>query len=352
MKNSQTLEETSDNKSTLQLIQERLAQKQQQTNDMTQDDCDQFLAYCVAQDEWDVVLDVMDLMQQQGLQQVRSTYTTCLQACQEAANAASALEILTAMQQAGFVPTADDYAVVVATLLRTTTTTPPSKQQRGGFQERLNDALTIVSEHDDLPAETYNQVVASLTTARRWKDSTRLLRFLEDRSTPTLDTYTAVIQCCLGAGNQSEQAVHVLQASLRRNLVPPVATWEAVVQALSSKLQWRRALQVVQLMDDHQVPPTLALYNALLVACSKAREVVTAKHLLVQMRCKHGISPTVRSYNAVLAACASSRRWKDALALLDQLHLQPGLQPDIYTYTNVIRACAKGTLVWFWGLCV
>jgi pentatricopeptide repeat protein len=265
------------------------------------------------------------------------------------------LEIIAAMKQAGFLPSTDDYALVVATLCPTEKVKwhqETSRRNSSSNFEHWKDALVILQEHDDLPTVAYNQVLLYLERIRKWKESTRLLRFMEVRSSdpsrkttvathPNLSTYSSVLECCLGA-NQPEQAVQVLQASLGRGLVPAVSFFEHVIQALCLKLQWRRALQIVQLMDDHNVTKTLQLYNALLTSCARSKEVVQAKHLLVQMRQKHGITPNIRSYNAVLSACASSSRWKEALAVLDQCHLEPGVQPDIYTYTNVIRACAKG----------
>jgi pentatricopeptide repeat protein len=100
-------------------------------------------------------------------------------------------------------------------------------------------------------------------------------------------------------------------------------------------------VQLLDVMDELHIPKTLLIYNTLLTACSKAREVVQAKNLLVQMR-KNGIPPNIMSYNSVMSACASTSRWKDALAVLDQCHRAPGVAPDVYTYTIAMRACAKG----------
>jgi len=114
-----------------------------------------------------------------------------------------------------------------------------------------------------------------------------------------------------------------------------------VISALARGRAWRRALQLLDVMDDLEIPKTVVTYNTVISACARAGEVGTAKNLLAKMR-KQGVPPNVISFNSVMAACASTSRWKDALSLLDQCHREPGVQPDIITYTNAMRACAKG----------
>lgn len=86
---------------------------------------------------------------------------------------------------------------------------------------------------------------------------------------------------------------------------------------------------------------TVATYNAVLSACSRAGEVGTAKSLLSKMK-RRGIKPNIISYNCIMSACAGTPRWKDAFLLLDQCHREPGVQPDIITFTNAMRACSRG----------
>jgi pentatricopeptide repeat protein len=301
---------------------------------LTQEYCDSIVAWCVAQDEWDSVLDVLDIMKSQGLYQVRSTYTACLRACLQVPNAASAKEILTAMEQAGIPPVAADIAVTVAAMCR------QEKTEKGWWKKALQLVL-VPPTQEQLPVQSYDAVLSCMSDDRQWQEAARLLRRMEQGlATPALSTYRLVIECCVRS-QQAEQAVQVLQSCVKRGLVPTVYSFEMVISALAKRLQWRQALPLLDVMDDLKIPKTLVIYNTLLSACSKAREVVQAKNLLVQMR-KSGIQPNVMSYNSVMSACASTSRWKDALAVLDQCHRAPGVAPDVYTYTIAMRACAKG----------
>lgn len=117
---------------------------------------------------------------------------------------------------------------------------------------------------------------------------------------------------------------------------PSTYACELVIAALSKKLQWRRALQLLDLMEELEIPRTVVTYNAVISACARAREVGMAKSLLAKMQ-KAGIRPNEVSFNSVIGACASTARWKDALALLDQCYREPGVTPNIYIYTNAMR---------------
>jgi pentatricopeptide repeat protein len=307
---------------------------------LTQEYCDSVVAWCVAQDEWDSVLDVLDIMKSQGLYQVRSTYTACLRACLDVPNAASAKEILTAMEQAGIPPGAQDIALTVAAMCR------QEKTEKGWWKKALQLVLVPPTQgsnnaQEQLPVQSYDAVLSCMSDDRQWKEASRLLRRMEEGlALPALSTYRLVIECCVRS-QEAEQALQVLQSCVKRGLVPTVYSFEMVISALAKKLQWRQAVQLLDVMEELNIPKTLLIYNTLLTACSKAREVVQAKNLLVQMR-KSGIQPNVMSYNSVMSACASTSRWKDALAILDQCHRTPGVAPDVYTYTIAMRACAKG----------
>jgi pentatricopeptide repeat protein len=115
-----------------------------------------------------------------------------------------------------------------------------------------------------------------------------------------------------------------------------VYTFELVISALARKMQWRRALQLLDVMDQLDVPKTVVTYNTVISACARGREVGTAKHLLAKMR-KNGVKPNIITFNSIISACASTSRWKDALKILDQCNREPAVQPDIITYTNAMR---------------
>lgn len=319
----------------------------------------------MACDEWDSVLDVLAIMKQQGLSQQRSTYRASLQTCFELSNGASANEIIIAMRQAEEPPDSTDVSLAVVAMCRNEQT------QRNKWWKR---ALTLLmdtakqKQESVVPVETYDAVLSCIPQ-QNWRDAVRLLHLMEQdecHATPSLSSYRAVIETCVAA-HQAEQAFQILTnmpskgfkvrfllisvllnvlvvvglTYLYRHSQPTVFSFELVISALARTRAWRRAMQLLDLMDELEIPKTVVTYNTVISACAKAGEVGTAKNLLSKMR-KQGVKPNVISFNSVMTACASTSQWKDALTILDQCHREPGVQPDIITYTNAMRACAKG----------
>ena len=311
----------------------------------TEDYCDKMLCYCVAADEWDSVLEVIELMKRQGLVQERSSYRACLLGCYKAGNGASAKEILNAMKLALVTPEPEDISLAIGAMCRNSEQEPASWRRALALLKR--EVEGIQSPENVIPVEGYDAIISTMADDKQWKEAVRLIRLMEGEKSenwihprPTVASYRSAIECCVRAG-QVEQAAQLLYLMKDKGVKPTVYTFELVVSALGKKLQWRRALQLLDLMADMNVEKSVTLYNSVISSCAKAREVGMAKNLLSKMR-REGISPNIYTFNSVISACAGTNRWQDALALVDQCNREPGVTPDIYTYTNAMRACARG----------
>lgn len=332
-------------------------------------------------------MEVLDIMKRHGYTQERSTYRACLQACLEAGNGASAREILQAMDKALVQPEPWDIGLTVAAMCRQDTWDHKEAASTNSSSSWWRKALAllkasaanpeIVTDSSNvIPAQAYDVILECMVEEKQWKEAVRLLRLMEDSAlkqqrpeggyhpAPGVSTYREVIECCV-ATNQAEQAAQVLSsmkdhgvkvnsnarqkkrvlavfvmahtdARLTPCIQPSTYACELVISALSKKLQWRRALQLLDLMDEMEVPKTVVTYNSVISACARAREVGMAKSLLAKMQ-RSGIRPDEVSYNSVIGACASTARWKDALDLLDQCYRDPSVTPNIYIYTNAMR---------------
>eukprot|EP00980_Cylindrotheca_fusiformis_P013678 scaffold3515_cov126-Cylindrotheca_fusiformis.AAC.27 len=207
--------------------QDRLGKK------LSQAYCDSVLGLCVASDEWDSVLEVLDVMKRQGLKQERSSYRACLQACFEAGNGASAKEILSAMDKAGVEADTNDIGLTVAAMCRN------NMSERGWWRKALNmlkhhsggASKAVTSTENVIPVQAYDAVLECMVEEKQWKEAVRLLRMMEKGSStsgkndathgfhpsPTVSTYRAVLECC-GATNQAEQAVQILYSMKDRGI--------------------------------------------------------------------------------------------------------------------------------------
>ena len=243
-------------------------------------------------------MEVLDIMKHQNLSQQHSTYRASLQACFEIGNAASAVDILEAMEKALVEPQPTDIGLVAAAMCRN------NKQERGWWKKAVD--LLSSRPSPDVPIDAYDAVLGCLVDERNWKEALKLLRELERGSAaerkkqlypaPALSTYREVIEACVVA-DQAEQATRILMSMVEKDIKPTVYAFELVISALAKKQQWRRAIQMLDIMEQSGRPKTVLTYNTIISACARAKEVGMAKNLLARMK-KEGIKPSVVTYNS------------------------------------------------------
>ena len=321
---------------------------------LTPHQCDAVLASCVAADAWDLVLEILeDVMQQRDWIQTHATYTASLQACANVSNAAAAYEIWIAMQAAQVLPDATDVGYLLKALC----------EQARYEDEWYKTALETLDQVGpelvaSVPMDVLEAVLREMSYRHAWKRALRLLQTVLDRRVEvTEDTFRWTVTACVKAG-QPEPAAQILSSSLTLLPNATASVWQplfsSIITGLSKKGQWRKGLQILDLIEkqsssdfssstcnlDTSLYPTLAMYNAIMGALAKAKELSQAKRLMRRLKDRDELRPDILTYNSLMTA--ASRRWKEALQVLDQCHRQPGVEPDVYTYTNAIRACAKG----------
>jgi pentatricopeptide repeat protein len=186
---------------------------------LTQAYCDSVLGLCVASDEWESVLEVMEIMKSHGLSQERSTYRACLQSCFEAGNEVAARDILDAMKKAQVNPDPIDISLVVATMCK----------NEGNWRRALTllrGAPQDLEKGETVPVEAYEAVLSCMVKSGGWKEAFALLNLMEQgfssqhvplHPLPTVSTYRLVIETCVHA-SAAEQAFQALQSMMKRGL--------------------------------------------------------------------------------------------------------------------------------------
>jgi pentatricopeptide repeat protein len=235
------------------------------------------LRLCVASKEWDNVLVVMDVMNQQNLTLTRdhSTYQACLQACFEVGRGATAIEILSSMEVAKVTSTPSDMALVIAAMCRN------EKTESGWWRRALGLIRAFTQQQHDkvpslvLPVEAYDAVLSCMVKERQWQEAIRLVRQMENMTAttngnefggvhpvPQLSTYRMVIECCLSAG-QADQAFQVLNSMTERGIkVCPFRTSGLrvlVTTVFPASFRWYKWVQTIAYLTFcHFPPPTHA----------------------------------------------------------------------------------------------
>ncbi|KAJ4772276.1 Pentatricopeptide repeat-containing protein [Rhynchospora pubera] len=116
-----------------------------------------------------------------------------------------------------------------------------------------------------------------------------------------------------------------------------------ITEALSDSIRLCDPLRSLQLfrMLRHQpfYQPKEPTYMKLLLLLGRSGHPHMARHLFDEML-HEGLPPTPALYTALLAAYSRNNLLDDAFQLLHTMKASPLCQPDVYTYSTLLKACA------------
>jgi pentatricopeptide repeat protein len=101
-----------------------------------------------------------------------------------------------------------------------------------------------------------------------------------------------------------------------------------------------RALALLQVVKDKEMPLDAYVYTAAMEACAKGGDVINTMELFEEMEVQQGIAPTKVTYSVAITACGNAGQWEKALKFLDMMRSK-GLSPNLVTYNGAISAVAK-----------
>ena len=88
-------------------------------------------------------------------------------------------------------------------------------------------------------------------------------------------------------------------------------------------------------MTSNHLTPDIVTYNTLMAACQSALQWLVAFQLFHDMQ-ENGLQADSIAINSLLAACGSSKQWQAVLSMAVD---QGGLQPSVVTFGVAMNAC-------------
>ena len=107
--------------------------------------------------------------------------------------------------------------------------------------------------------------------------------------TPTVNTYTSLIDCCCRVG-RLEDALHLLAEMRGAGVQPNTATFTCLLDGVGKAGRVDDAFGVLATMQQCAVAPNVATFTALLSACMHSSDAERAAHAL-QMMPSYGLDP-------------------------------------------------------------
>ena len=309
----------------------------------SQRNCDNLLALSAATNEWetyDMVLDVIDKM---DLSTGKSTYSTILKECYSNGNGLASLKVLDYMKADPSVnPDQEDLRLAIIALTRN------NKYEPGLWTKALQlihvAAAAIENGEiagDAINVDAYNGVLQCMGEEKRWEDAFELLWLMQEGSgfhaVPNLATYDRVLNALVSSSQTEAAADLLLSMSKLQYATPTIYSYEIVLQALlkqRGRVNWKRAVELLDSMQELKIVPPTVLFNRVIAACAKAKELEAASDVFHKMKAQN-VAPDTVTYNTLISAAAQTGRSNAALRLFEMCEEDTGA--DIITYTNTIR---------------
>jgi len=193
-------------------------------------------------------------------------------------------------------------------------------------------------------ARTYNTVIKGLGQQghkQSLQSAFELVAVMEkDGISVNEVTLNTLVQSCVRA-NLFNDAYRLLTA--HTSTTGGVEAYTSLITGFAKQGDKEKALSVFKLMLEQGVPPNLFTYTALIDACSRSGDLVSAKNLLsfltIKGQTEPKFAPGVVTYNCYITGlCRSStdENMQEAMSILKQMQRQ-GLNPDQTTYNILIQ---------------
>eukprot|EP00439_Symbiodinium_sp_Y106_P068239 s2092_g11.t1 len=257
------------------------------------------ISACEKAAQWELALELVQALQQQGLRADIFTWNAALSACASAGNWEQACEVLNSMQLARLRADAVSCSAAVAAC---------AGASRWDLALHLFFSMQGASCAADRIA--WNTVVAAVTT---WELSMQLLQEMDQaKFEPDVVAFSSVVGCCAEDSSADSwlAALAILQSLGAQRLSPNEVTYSAAITALGRAQQWQRALETLAVATAARAAP-VAVWNAAIDACERGGEWEQALQLLGELEVNSG-APTADliSFCSATGACAAAAEWQ------------------------------------------
>lgn len=157
-------------------------------------------------------------------------------------------------------------------------------------------------------------------------------RLLQAGCAPSADAYAAMILNMRDTTDDAAVALTLFEESQRLNVRPNVYLFNTLISKLSRARRAKEALEYFELMKQVGLRPSSITYGAIINACCKTGDDVSADYLFQEMVSHPEFKPRVPPYNTMIQFYSSVKPSRErALYYYDEL-LKAKVSPTAHTY--------------------
>ncbi|GAA5825251.1 hypothetical protein JCM3770_003172, partial [Rhodotorula araucariae] len=163
-------------------------------------------------------------------------------------------------------------------------------------------------------------------------------RLLQAGCAPSADAYAAMILNMKDTTDDAAVALTLFEESQRLNVRPNVYLFNTLISKLSRARRAKDALEYFELMKQYELRPSSITYGAIINACCKTGDDVSAAHLFREMVSSPDFKPRVPPYNTMIQFYISTKPDRErALHYYGEL-VKAKVPPTGHTYKLLLDA--------------
>ncbi|GAA5841490.1 hypothetical protein JCM11251_007158 [Rhodosporidiobolus azoricus] len=163
-------------------------------------------------------------------------------------------------------------------------------------------------------------------------------RLLQAGCAPSADAYAAMILNMKDTTDDAAVALTLFEESQQLNVRPNVYLFNTLISKLSRARRAKEALEYFELMKHSGITPTSITYGAIINACCKTGDDVSADYLFAEMVSRPDFKPRVPPYNTMIQFYTSTKPDRArALHYYNEL-VKARVDPTAHTYKLLLDA--------------
>mmetsp|Transcript_14613 Transcript_14613/g.19225 ORF Transcript_14613/g.19225 Transcript_14613/m.19225 type:complete len:972 (-) Transcript_14613:126-3041(-) len=281
-------------------------------------DYDYVLRCCASNAEaWREALDLLRTMRNDGITPESRTYVVLMDTLRKVKRPAKALEVFYRMRKQGTInihPKCFSAAICAAS-----------------EQDKPKLALSLLEEAKINGAATSSVYAAAINACANAKDyltACDLLDEMQQKEVPmTVEAVGAAIKACYEAGLW-RQAVKLLEL-LTTKKVPgdTLQCFNTAISACAKASRWKEALSLLEIIKKHnQSGPDIFSYSSVITACARADKFEKVQELVQEMEQKQ-LPGNLITYNALASAHRKKGDYRSIFRIMKEMR-HFGIQPD------------------------
>jgi pentatricopeptide repeat protein len=158
------------------------------------------------------------------------------------------------------------------------------------------------------------------------------LRLLEQGMTPTADAYGALIQCIKDTTDDTARALEYFNESQTRGVQPNIFLYNTTISKLAKARKADYALELFHNMKKSGITPSSITYGAVIAACCRVGDNVSAETLFEEMTGQRNFRPRVPPYNTMMQFYVQTKPNRDRFLHYYNRMLSVGIKPTAHSY--------------------